>query len=136
MTTEQNLKKYNLNKIDNSNYISEKNKLYNERQILQEKIDSLKNEIYNINKKLEDNFDINMEIGVKVKHNFNENELKIGDKILFYSYQHGYGIFKGIYERNEGYASVKDIQVVYHPNNIDWCSHRVDFDCIIKIIKD
>ena len=60
-----------------------------------------------------------------------------GDKILFYSLSGGYyGLFEGIYERYEGYASVKDIKLVYHPKNVDGCSHRVGFNEIIKILKE
>lgn len=131
-----NLKKYNLNLIDNNQYKQEREELYFQKETLNNMIKNLNTQIKTIDHKLEQTKNISMEIGVDISENFNINDLKINDKILFISYNNGYGIFEGIYERNDGYASVKDIKVVYHPNNINSCSHRVGFNEIIKIINN
>lgn len=131
-----NLKKYNLNLIDNNQYKKEKEELYFQKETLNNMIKNLNNQIKTIDNKLEQTKNISMEIGVDISEKFNINDLKINDKILFISYSNGYGIFEGIYERNDGYASVKDIKVVYHPNNVNSCSHRVGFNEIIKIINN
>lgn len=130
-----NLKNYGLKKIDNIKYVSEREKLKNELEILEEKINICSQQVVYISDFLKNTFNISMELGIDISSDFNKNELTIGDKILFYSYHNGYGIFEGIYAGDEGYASIEDIKVVYHPNGVNWCSYRVDFDNIIKIIE-
>lgn len=130
-----NLEKYNLKLIDNNQYKEERKKLYFQKEALNNLINDLNKQIKNIDTQLDETKNISMEIGVDISEKCKIKDLKINDKILFISYMNGYGIFEGIYERNDGYASVKDIKVVYHPNNINSCSHRVGFDEIIKIVK-
>lgn len=129
------IEKYNLKVIDNTDYLNKRNEIYNLNKEIEDKISILNKELEKNKKILEDLKDISMEIGIKIVKDFNYKDLKINDEVLFISYAGGYGIFKGIYERNDGYASLKNIEMVFHPKNVSCCSHRVDFKDIIRIIN-
>ena len=134
---DKNLEKYGLNKIDNSEYATQRSVKNKRRMYLREQIKIFSEEIDAIDEEQRNTFNISLELGIDLTSSYDINELKIGDKILFYSLSGGYyGLFEGIYERYEGYASVKDIKLVYHPKNVDGCSHRVGFNEIIKILKE
>lgn len=129
------LKDFNLKYINNEEYTIEREKLYKIKNDIKKQIDNLNEELKIINDKLTKSQNISMEIGIDVTPDDSVNNLKINDEILFISYSSGYGIYKGVYERNDGYASVKDIEMVYHPKNVGFCSHRVGFKDIIKVLK-
>lgn len=132
--SENELDKYNLKFIDNSEYNNKRDKLYSRLSEIDNLIKSLNTEYESIRKTLNETKDMSQEIGVDLPQ-FDISDLKIGDTVLFVGYSNGYGIFKGVYERYDGYASIKDINVVYHPNGSTWCPHRVDFKDIIKVVE-
>lgn len=134
--TKELLEKYGFELIDNTEYKLERENLYKEINNKLKQKDLLLDEIKLMHEKLDNNIDLTKEIGINFEKTFKKENLKINDKILFISSNRGYGIFEGTYERDDGYASVKDIKVIYHQNDIDWCSHRVSFNDIIQIIKD
>lgn len=129
------LNDFNFKLIDNSEYTIERENLFKIKNDIKSQIDDLNKQLEIINDKITKSENISMEIGVEVTPDDSVNNLKINDEILFVSYSGGYGIYKGIYERNDGYASVKDIEMVYHPKNVVFCSHRVGFKDIIKVLK-
>lgn len=130
------LENYGLKKIDNTHYVSLMTGLYKQRIEIQDKIDELKKSIDSVDVVITQTNNIFLELGIE-KPSYDSNDLKIGDDIIFYSLAGGYyGIFKGKFVRNEGYAEVENIEMIYHPNDCEYCSHRVGFNNIIKIVKE
>lgn len=121
--------------IDNTEYNIQRENLYKKKKDIDNQIKNLNKELKKIEKDIDTSFNVSMEIGFDVTPDNSVKDLKINDEVIFISYNNGYGIYKGIYERNDGYASMKDIKMIYHPKNIDCCSYRVSFKDIVKIIE-